>query len=553
MTRVQLDVANVAADQAVEVPDQTGVVIGRAPDPQRVEAPVDLKPCAVSSPGVSANHLAVWSSGTEVTVIDLGSRHGSWLRLPRDKRVRLEAGDVVQVALGDGSGDAPKLGRLEAARWTNSKDFGEGLTRSIQEWLGELGVAAKVTHQERRKSESPPDHPGRLPLENGEELGIVSEQTTSPHWHETLREVWRFVQRENERLRSEDATRADGTILASDEIRRAHARVVEAARRGARLMVMGESGVGKEGLARVYHRHTGRSGAFIPRNCSMLTRELARAELFGAESGAFTGATRRSIGAVERAHGGTLFLDEVGDMPAEVQPMLLRFLDRGEFERLGDYGGTRNSDACIVSATNRDQREALQQRSFRADLWYRLSNELVEVPPLRERPADIMAMLATRPARTGVPAIELLEKDAVDLLMTHQWSGNFRELESFIARLDGQRADARKCSELLARGTLEAVPQGAAPSGTTGAVGWGEVFERAVVAFGDDFGHVPENWDEVKELIEKYLKPIVFVRLGADGGALPSDADVRALSQKLGADRGTVAKQLQRYRERFSR
>jgi DNA-binding NtrC family response regulator len=423
-------------------------------------------------------------------------------------------------------------------------------------------VPVGIKYHPRRRSEPTTDHPGRLPLASGGELSIVPQQTMDARWESMLREIWRYVERENARFESEQASRAEGLILASSVIRRVHRQVLEAAQRGARLMLVGPSGVGKEGLARAFHRHSGRVGAFVPRNCAMFTKELVRAELFGAEPGAYTGATRRIVGAIERAHGGTLFLDELGEMPIDVQPTLLRFLDRGEFERLGDYGTVRLADVRLVAATNRDLRLALERNEFRADLWYRISNDVIELPPLRERFEDVRAFLKTQlVGNSGETAFDLLSPAAEALLREHRWDGNFRELQSFASRLLASPSgpiDGATCRELLARGTLSRVPS--AKSGPTLAGDdsnreWLKLVERAALAFAEDVGHeMPEDWDEVKEFVEKYFKPLLFVQLGHGASAVSKDdIDVSALARRLGADRGTAARQIERYLELLSR
>src|SRR5262249_22796063 len=154
--------------------------------------------------------------------------------------------------------------------------------------------------------------------------------------------------RQNDLFVIERELRQEGIILASPVMRHVYRSVVEAARRGQRVLIMGPTGAGKEALARCYHKHSGRSGAFVARNCGMMSKDFLRAELFGAERGSFTGAVQRIIGAVERANAGTLFLDEIGELPADVQPMLLRFLDGGEYERLGQFGAVCHADVRIV-------------------------------------------------------------------------------------------------------------------------------------------------------------------------------------------------------------
>jgi DNA-binding NtrC family response regulator len=346
---------------------------------------------------------------------------------------------------------------------------------------------------------------------------------------------------------------AQQMILESPAIRRVHRHVVQAATRGARIVLMGPSGSGKEGLAQAYHRSSGRDGAFVARNCAVLSREFLQAELFGAEEGAFTGATRRIVGAVERAHGGTLFLDEIGDLLPEVQPMLLRFLDHGEYERMGNPGQIRRSDARIVCATNKNLRAASRRNEFRPELWYRLSNQVIEVPPLRDRWEDVDAFLKTREVLPGMSARAALSPAALTLVRAHHWEGNFRELESFVARLSSTAPggiDERACALALREGALGAPVERAAVGGEIP-----QLAARALEAFAEDLDTpAPRTWGELKDFLECYLKPLLFASMSGVS-SLPSRhaGGVRAIAQQLGVDRGTVQKQLKRYLERFGR
>jgi DNA-binding NtrC family response regulator len=293
----------------------------------------------------------------------------------------------------------------------------------------------------------------------------------------------------------------------------------------------------------------------------MFNKEFLRSELFGAEAGSFTGATHRIMGAVERAHGGTLFLDEIGDMPFDVQPMLLRFLDRGEYERVGGYGQSRAADVRLVCATNKDLRAASLRGDFRADLWFRLSIQVVEVPPLRERTADVVAYLQRRELSTGVSAYDALAADALKLAQQHRWDGNFRELANFVERLPPEaRAgsiDVATCRRALELGALVAPSTRTAVSGAASGTldGWAELAAAAVRAFAADYGQAtPATWDEVKDLIEKYLKPLLFAHLTGLGSETErGSVDIGALAARIDADRGTIQKQLARYLERFGR
>jgi DNA-binding NtrC family response regulator len=549
--------------------ENDSALIGRTPSIEDVgsavrDIPSTPRPFVLEWPSVSANHLAAWSDACGITVMDVGSRYGSWLRLPPKIPVHVKTDDPVHVHLAEAGTDGSSLPSPCAAEWTDGGDYGPSVIATLRSWLADLSIPASIRFSPRARRNEQIDHAGRLPLASGGELVVIAEQTMDARWHVVLQRIWRFVQDENARFEREEATRAEGLILASPAIRRVHSQVIDAARRGSRVMLVGPSGAGKEGLARVFHRHTGRSGAFVPRNCAMFTREFVRAELFGAEAGAYTGAIRRIVGAVERADGGTLFLDELGEMPLDVQPMLLRFLDRGEFERLGDYGAARTADVRIVGATNRDLRESLARNEFRGDLWFRLSNEVIELPPLCERFEDVRAFLKNRALASGGNAFDLISPDAEAILRAHRWKGNFRELDSFAARLVTTATapiDAATCRELLARGSL--VPLPGSPmggsrardsrSGQTTTEPWTRLIDRAAVAFADDIGHdTPQSWDEVKEFIEKYFKPLLFVRLAsATDPTSPDDAEARAFAQRLDVDRGTAIKQLQRYFERF--
>ncbi len=207
------------------------------------------------------------------------------------------------------------------------------------------------------------------------------------------------------------------------------------ARTDAPVLLLGESGVGKELVARYIHERSGRKGPFLPVNCAALPAELFEAELFGYERGAFTGATSEKPGLIEEAAEGTLFLDEVAEMPLPLQGKLLRFLQEGEFRRLGSTR-IRKSSARIVAATNEDLERAVSERRFREDLFFRLSVLVLKIPPLRERPEDILPL-----------AVHFLEKynrkygksvrlssEAAKALEGHSFPGNVRELENLIHR-----------------------------------------------------------------------------------------------------------------------
>jgi formate hydrogenlyase transcriptional activator len=203
------------------------------------------------------------------------------------------------------------------------------------------------------------------------------------------------------------------------------------------VLVQGETGTGKELVARALHElGSRRSGPFVRVNCAALTPSLVESELFGHEKGAFTGAVQRRLGRFELADGGTLLLDEVGELPLELQPKLLRVLQEQEFERLG---GTRpvRVDVRIVSSTNRDLASAVEEGRFRQDLFFRLAVFTIHVPPLRERPGDCAtlaeAFVRQHARRLGKPLTSIAPR-AMDRLRSYAWPGNVRELANVIER-----------------------------------------------------------------------------------------------------------------------
>jgi formate hydrogenlyase transcriptional activator len=205
----------------------------------------------------------------------------------------------------------------------------------------------------------------------------------------------------------------------------------------ATVLVLGDTGTGKELVARAIHRMSSRkNGSFIKLNCAAIPTGLLESELFGHEKGAFTGAVTQKVGRLELADKGTMFLDEVGDIPLELQPKLLRVLQDQEFERLG---GTRTIRVSIrlVAATNRDLAKAVAEREFRSDLFYRLNVFPIHMPLLRERAKDIPLLVryfVQKFARRMNKQIETIPTETMNALLSWEWPGNVRELENFIER-----------------------------------------------------------------------------------------------------------------------
>jgi formate hydrogenlyase transcriptional activator len=213
--------------------------------------------------------------------------------------------------------------------------------------------------------------------------------------------------------------------------------VEQVAPTGSTVLIQGETGTGKELIARAVHNLSARCGRpFIKLNCAAIPFDLLESELFGHERGAFTGAIAQKVGRFELADKGTLFLDEVGDIPPGLQPKLLRVLQEQEFERLGSTR-THQVDVRLVAATNRNLADMVKRNEFRSDLYYRLNVFPVSLPPLRERREDIPALVehfVDILSRRMGKQIENVPPDTMSALTSYQWPGNIRELQNFIER-----------------------------------------------------------------------------------------------------------------------
>jgi two-component system nitrogen regulation response regulator NtrX len=334
----------------------------------------------------------------------------------------------------------------------------------------------------------------------------------------------RRVRREARSLR-EDLGLAGEMIGDSPAMARVRELIARVAPTDARVLVTGESGTGKELVASAIHFGSARRDRpFVRVNCAAIPRDLVESEMFGHEKGAFTGATERRIGRFELAHTGTLFLDEVGDLGAEAQAKLLRAIEAREIERVGGSKPIR-VDVRIVSATNRDLTRAVAEGSFREDLLFRLNVIPIEVPPLRERPDDLPALVAhfsaLHRARTGRRAPQWTV-GALALLARYRWPGNVRELANIVERLAILHAGG-DVDEADVRAVLPV--DGAVPIGT-----------RRADPLPD-----PTSLDSsLTDTLDEHERTLIVRALSAAGG------NVAEASRKLKTDRANLYRRMRR-------
>jgi formate hydrogenlyase transcriptional activator len=262
---------------------------------------------------------------------------------------------------------------------------------------------------------------GELPKEVAARNRPLEKRKETPHLEGEIRSNPNFDEIVGESVALEQVLRQARTVATSD----------------ATVLILGETGTGKELIARAIHRMSSRKHAsFVKLNCAAIPAELLESELFGHEKGAFTGAVNRRIGRLELADKGTLLLDELGDLPVDVQPKLLRVLEDGEFERLGGIR-TIQVNMRLIAATNGDLKEMIAERQFRSDLYYRLNVFPIRMPALRERKEDIPLLvhhLVQKFAGRMKKQVEIIPAETMNALVSWEWPGNVRELENFIER-----------------------------------------------------------------------------------------------------------------------
>jgi transcriptional regulator with PAS, ATPase and Fis domain len=279
-------------------------------------------------------------------------------------------------------------------------------------------------------------HPGAASLEF---IGAVTDITTVRNAFDEIRALRDQLYKENVALREEiDIARMFEEIVGSSPaLQSVLSGVAKVAPTDSTVLITGETGTGKELIARAIHKRSQRSArAFVSVNCAAIPRDLIASELFGHEKGAFTGATQRRLGRFESAEGGTIFLDEVGELPPEMQIALLRVLQEREFQRVGGNESFK-TNARVVAATNRDLQAGIAEGKFREDLFYRLNVFPIEVPPLRARKEDIPLLVqyfVDRYASKAGKNIRNINKKNMEALQSYTWPGNIRELQNVIER-----------------------------------------------------------------------------------------------------------------------
>jgi PAS domain S-box-containing protein len=292
-------------------------------------------------------------------------------------------------------------------------------------------------------------------------LGMAVDITDRKHVEETLQKTLEEVRRlkenteaENIYLRQEvsEVYRFGEIVSGSDAICAVLKQAEQVALTDTSVLITGETGTGKELLARAVHARSKRNDRpLVKLNCASLPASLVESELFGHEKGAFTGATNKRIGRFELADNGTIFLDEIGELPLELQAKLLRVLQEGEFERVGSSRTTK-VNVRVIAATNRDLRRAVREKSFREDLYFRLNVYPINMPPLRQRKEDIgllaMAFLNETSRRLGRSFGGLPQK-VIEALQQYDWPGNVRELQNVVER-----------AAVISTGTVLELPEG---------------------------------------------------------------------------------------------
>jgi two-component system, NtrC family, response regulator AtoC len=479
-TRAYLVVREGQRSQVIDVDDGDDIIVGRSS-----AATVQLDDAKASR-----EHARITRRGERLRIVDLGSRNGTRLNretLHGEERA-LRSGDIVhigaaEILVAEGAGAAAHGGRLEAelARLRAASVGGVvTLVRvrapgdELQTLAPQLAGAAVVEDQGDGEYAClfVGDAGARVAeLKRAAPTATIT-QAQAPRDGESAAALWRAASAtvaagETPRPRPAVAPQLPGVVVADEAMVRVFELVRKVAATPTTVLILGETGVGKEVVAEQIHRQSPRAkGPFVRLNCGSLPETLLESELFGHEKGAFTGAEQRKIGYLEAADGGTLFLDEIGELALPMQAKLLRVLENRRFMRVGgrDEIGV---DVRIVTATNRDLDVEVKAGRFREDLYFRISAFTIEVPALRNRPVEV-GLLAELFARQFAQRLgrtpPMLRPETAAALQRHRWPGNVRELRNAIERAlvlaDGGDLRLEDLPEQVRRGDAPA-PTGA--------------------------------------------------------------------------------------------
>jgi PAS domain S-box-containing protein len=382
----------------------------------------------------------------------------------RDLRTTIDTVPAyVFSALPDGSIDFISQSLFDLSGFSPEEVFGwdwtiavhpEDRDRAVEKWRESLATGEPRENEHRirlangeyrwflARNSALRDEKGHIVRWYGVLVDIENQKRTEARLLQALAKIQKLqeqVSKENIVLREEiDRTSMFEEIVgASTALKAVLTRVAKVAPTNSTILITGETGTGKELVARSIHKQSSRSSrAFVSVNCAAIPTPLMASELFGHEKGAFTGAHQRRLGRFELAEGGTIFLDEIGELPTETQIALLRVLQDQEFERLGGNKPIR-ANVRVITATNRDLQAAIEAGSFRRDLFYRLNVFPIEIPPLRERKEDIPMLVEyfiDRYASKVGKKIRSVSRKSLDLLQSYPWPGNIRELQNVVER-----------------------------------------------------------------------------------------------------------------------
>lgn len=470
--QVSVRVAELEVERA-QVDEGELVMIGRKgaridldPDELRgVPEGLRARRVEVESEYVSRKHCLLWVEGGQLQVRDLHSVQGTQVGIAGAETIATSAERVELSLVSSSRAGVVQPDAVDLSAVRGEADFVETLTRNVREWARVTGVQLAVEVEADEGQLGRTEDASRLRAGVRHALVVTRGHHTARVSFELARDaLTRYVAAQNAQFAAVQhgawrAAAAQPMVALSAAMQSVCWRVAQCATNDLRVILLGETGVGKTLMARRYHEAAS-GGELVTIDCTQyddVTR--LRAELFGAEPGAWTGLARRYVGAFERARGGTVFIDEIGELTPENQKQLLTFLDRGRFARVL---GTEEleSNARILCGTKQDLGRAVKEGRFREDLWYRLAGMVITIPPLRERPDDIEALLAHRTVTVGGrerPATRVLTPDALQLLLRYAWPGNARELEMFCKRLPiflkgRDLADATLCEEVLRAG-----------------------------------------------------------------------------------------------------